>query len=219
MIKIQTLSRAEGRKQIYDHEKMKELFASGMSVIDIACELRCATETVRKAVLIRNPGSRSSRLVRSQNEVKGLKERIKELTSQLNEKDSENKELRDLILFLKTNLQEKPSFFKGEEELITFIETHAQELVGLGPEHLRAKNRKREVVLGRYITFYLLKRYTERSFRLIGEYFNPVILDHSTVIHGIGVIENMMDCDKTFRLKMQALMKTIDYRSSKYQDG
>ena len=56
-------------------------------------------------------------------------------------------------------------------------------------EVLKSKSRVREVVKARQIFCWLMRKNTRLSFRDIGK---PLIIDHSTVIHAIKTVENLI---------------------------
>ena len=75
-------------------------------------------------------------------------------------------------------------------------------------DQIRAKNRKKEIALARQISMYLCKKYTNHSVITIGLHFGG--RDHSTVIHGIKNVENLMKTDKKIKSEVKALEKKIE---------
>jgi len=72
---------------------------------------------------------------------------------------------------------------------------------------LRAKTRKKEVVLPRQIAMYLSKRLTNHSLKSIGLHFGG--RDHSTVIHACQTIKGEMEKKSDFRKLIDDLTKNI----------
>lgn len=57
-------------------------------------------------------------------------------------------------------------------------------------EDLKAKTRKKEVVVARQVAMYLSKEYTKHSLKVIGYHFGG--RDHATVIHAVKCVQEMM---------------------------
>ncbi len=76
------------------------------------------------------------------------------------------------------------------------------------PENfIRAKNRKQEIVLARQFAMYLSKEITNSSLKTIGLHFGG--RDHSTVIHAIQTIEDLVKYDKKYSDMLQQLRSKI----------
>lgn len=54
-----------------------------------------------------------------------------------------------------------------------------------------SKTRKREVVIARHITMWLYKKHTKYTLKMIGEMIGDN--DHTTVLHAIRNVNNMID--------------------------
>lgn len=65
---------------------------------------------------------------------------------------------------------------------------------------IHSKSRKREIVQARQVTMFLSKRYTDLSYSRIGMMVGK--RDHATVLHACKTIQDSLDIDKGFRLKM-----------------
>jgi chromosomal replication initiator protein len=67
------------------------------------------------------------------------------------------------------------------------------------------KKRDRNLVLSRQITMYLTRKRFKLTYSLseIGGYFKK---DHSTVLHSIRAIDNLLETDRDFRIKMNHLV-------------
>jgi chromosomal replication initiator protein len=74
-------------------------------------------------------------------------------------------------------------------------------------EKLHSKTRMREVVMARQLSMYLAKNYTNSSLKVIGDSFGG--RDHSTVIHSLKAVQDMMDTDLLFKDKVNALVKKV----------
>lgn len=72
---------------------------------------------------------------------------------------------------------------------------------GLDPATiLLSKSRKREMVFARQLIMYFMKKYTGMSLKSIGREFAGTSTgnkkDHTTVIHSIQTVKNLMDTDQ-----------------------
>lgn len=76
---------------------------------------------------------------------------------------------------------------------------------------IRAKTRKKEIALARQISMYLAKRHTKHSLKTIGLHFGG--RDHSTVIHAIQIIEELIHNDKNINDAINQLERKIDIAS------
>ena len=72
---------------------------------------------------------------------------------------------------------------------------------------LKQKNRKKEVSTARQVAMYFAKEYTGYSLKQIGQSFGG--RDHSTVIHAIQSVHNLIDTDITFKKTVDELKKQI----------
>ena len=77
---------------------------------------------------------------------------------------------------------------------------------------MKQKTRKREIVFARQVSFYLGKIYTNLSLYMLGVFFDQ---DHSTALHGINVIENLIFSDRTIRLEIKELKEIINEKLMK----
>jgi chromosomal replication initiator protein len=70
---------------------------------------------------------------------------------------------------------------------------------------LKSKSRKRESVFPRQVAMYLMKEFTNLPLKSIGYHFGG--RDHSTVIHAVQTISDMLETDKDVEKTMQKLYK------------
>ncbi|MBN2425965.1 MAG: chromosomal replication initiator protein DnaA [Calditrichaceae bacterium] len=89
------------------------------------------------------------------------------------------------------------------------IMEHVAKVFNLPIDQLRAKTRKKDVVIARQIAMYLSKQLTRHSLVTIGLHFGG--RDHSTVIHGLDIIENRLKEDVVFRQKLDNMKKHLEY--------
>jgi len=74
-------------------------------------------------------------------------------------------------------------------------------------EKIQSKTRMRNVVMARQLSMYLAKNYTNSSLKMIGDSFGG--RDHSTVIHSLKAIQDMIDTDQLFKDRVNAIVKKV----------
>jgi chromosomal replication initiator protein len=77
-------------------------------------------------------------------------------------------------------------------------------------ENLKSKSRKRELVTARQVAMYFSKKYTNHSLKSIGYYFGG--RDHSTVIHALQAVNDMLDTEPHFKLSFKDLQRKIKFK-------
>jgi len=70
-------------------------------------------------------------------------------------------------------------------------------------EKLMSSSRKREISTARQMAMYLSKQYTKNSLSSIGKIIGN--RNHATVLHACGVVNDLLDTDKTIRYDMKEL--------------
>jgi len=95
---------------------------------------------------------------------------------------------------------------------IDYIQKYVSNYFSVSIELLKAKTRKREIVVARQVAMYLAKEYTNMSLKSIGYHFGS--RDHSTVIHAISTVNDMMDTDAKFLTQMEDILKKVKMRAS-----
>ena len=73
------------------------------------------------------------------------------------------------------------------------------------------KTRKKEIVIARQVAMYFLKEYTDHSLKAIGYHFGG--RDHSTVIHAVQSVNDMMDTNSNFKSSIEELKKKLKMRA------
>ncbi len=77
------------------------------------------------------------------------------------------------------------------------------EYFSLTVDSISTKSRKREVVQARQIAMYLSKQFTKNSLSSIGNTIGQ--RDHATVLHACKIVNDLMDCDKNFRISVKEI--------------
>ncbi|QIX60744.1 chromosomal replication initiator protein DnaA [Hymenobacter lutimineralis] len=88
---------------------------------------------------------------------------------------------------------------------LDFIQKTVAEFFSISVDLLKAKTRKKEVVTARQVAMYFAKEHTNHSLKSIGYHFGG--RDHSTVIHSVQTVSDLIDSDKQFRSQVQELRK------------
>jgi chromosomal replication initiator protein len=74
-------------------------------------------------------------------------------------------------------------------------------------ESIKSKTRKKEIVIARQVAMYLAKQYTKHSLKSIGEFCGG--RDHSTVIHAIQAVNDMLDTEQQFRASLEEIKRKV----------
>jgi len=93
---------------------------------------------------------------------------------------------------------------------VDFIQKTVSEYFKVDLDSLKGKIKKREIVIPRQVAMYFCKRYTQLTLALIGENFGG--RDHSTVIHALESVEDMMKTDANFKNSVEELGKKLKLR-------
>ena len=95
---------------------------------------------------------------------------------------------------------------------IDYIQKTVSDYFHVEQDDLKAKTRKKEIVIARQVAMYFSKDYTNHSLKSIGYHFGG--RDHSTVIHALQSVDNMMDTDSKFRYSIDELKKKLKVRTA-----
>ncbi|MFN8436764.1 MAG: chromosomal replication initiator protein DnaA [Cytophagales bacterium] len=90
---------------------------------------------------------------------------------------------------------------------IDFIQKAVAESFKVSVEEMKDKTRKKEIVIARQTAMYFAKNYTNLSLKAIGYHFGK--RDHTTVLHAIEAVNNMLDTDKAFKNQIADLQKRL----------
>jgi len=95
----------------------------------------------------------------------------------------------------------------ARELSIESIQKIVCEYFNIAIEKLSEKTRKREVVQARQIAMYYAKEYTKSSLKTIGLHFGG--RDHSTVIHALHTVSDLMSTDRQFKHDVEEINRKI----------
>lgn len=94
---------------------------------------------------------------------------------------------------------------------IDFIQKTVSDYFDIKLDDLKAKTRKKEIVTARQVAMYFSKEFTNHSLKSIGYHFGG--RDHSTVIHAVQTVNDLMETDTSFRNSVNELKKKFKMRS------
>ena len=94
---------------------------------------------------------------------------------------------------------------------IDYIQKTVSEYFNVPTDDLKAKTRKKEIVIARQLAMYFTKDYTNHSLKSIGSHFGG--RDHSTVIHALQSVSDMLDTDARFRTSVDELKKKFSMKA------
>lgn len=95
---------------------------------------------------------------------------------------------------------------------IDYIQKTVSDYFKVELEDLKAKTRKKEIVIARQVAMYFSKDYTNHSLKSIGYHFGG--RDHSTVIHAVQSVNDMIDTNSKFRYAIDELKKKLKIRTA-----
>lgn len=93
---------------------------------------------------------------------------------------------------------------------VDFIQKTVADYFKVELEAMKGKIKKREIVVPRQVAMYFCKRYTQLTLALIGQNFGG--RDHSTVIHALEMVEDLMKTDTNFKNSVDDLGKKLKSR-------
>jgi chromosomal replication initiator protein len=93
---------------------------------------------------------------------------------------------------------------------VDYIQKMVAEHHSVSVEDLKSKSRKRELVAARQVAMYFTKKYTNHSLKSIGNYFGK--RDHSTVIHALQAVSDMLDVEPQFKASFKDLQRKIKFK-------
>ena len=94
---------------------------------------------------------------------------------------------------------------------VDFIQKTCSDYFGIKLDDLKAKTRKKEIVNARQVAMYFCKEFTNHSLKSIGYHFGG--RDHSTVIHAVQTVNDLMETDNSFKNAVNDLRKKFTMRS------
>ena len=94
---------------------------------------------------------------------------------------------------------------------VDFIQKTCSDYFGIKLDDLKAKTRKKEIVNARHVAMYFCKEFTNHSLKSIGYHFGG--RDHSTVIHAVQTVNDLMETDNSFKNAVNDLRKKFTMRS------
>lgn len=115
---------------------------------------------------------------------------------------------RDIDLELARSMMQNFVEKVAREISIETIQRAVCEYLEVDLDALKAQSRKREIVQARQLAMYFAKELTNQSLKTIGFHFGG--RDHSTVIHSLQTVSNLMATDRDFNKQVQTLRKKLN---------
>jgi len=94
---------------------------------------------------------------------------------------------------------------------VDYIQKTVSEYYQVKVPELKDKIRKKEIVVARQVAMYFCKEYTNHSLKSIGYHFGG--RDHSTVIHAVQTVNDLMDVDSSFKENIEILRKKLKMKT------
>ena len=94
---------------------------------------------------------------------------------------------------------------------INYIQKTVANFFKISQEEMKDKIRKKEIVIARQVAMYFSKDFTNHSLKSIGNHFGG--RDHSTVIHAVQSVNDMIDTDNAFKHNIEDLKKRFRAKS------
>lgn len=94
-----------------------------------------------------------------------------------------------------------------------YIINKVSSLRGVNKDQMLSKSRKRELVQSRQECMYLLKKTNRYTFAEIGSLFNK---DHTTAIHAIRTISNLLETNKIFKQEHEIISDKFERYCKKH---
>ena len=95
---------------------------------------------------------------------------------------------------------------------IDYLQKFVCDYYNISLDLMKSKTRKREVVVARQVAMYFAKEYTDLSLKSIGYHFGK--RDHSTVIHALSTVSDMMDTDQRFFNTIEDMQGKLKVKAS-----
>jgi chromosomal replication initiator protein len=95
----------------------------------------------------------------------------------------------------------------NKEINISYIQEIVSKFFNISINEMKDKARKKEIVIARQVAMYFSKDFTNNSLKSIGFHFGG--RDHSTVIHAVQSVNDMIDTDSIFKKNVEEIKKRI----------
>ncbi len=137
-----------------------------------------------------------------------IKENIRELEGVLNSIAAQSS-LNQRVIDLDLAREVVRNFVKESQRELSLdhIQDKVAEHFHISVDKLKAKTRKRPIVVARQLSMFLAKSMTNKSLKTIGEMFGG--RDHTTVLYSCRAVQDMMDTDKDFRQTVEGLERQL----------
>jgi chromosomal replication initiator protein len=93
------------------------------------------------------------------------------------------------------------------EVSVEAIQTRVASAFGIPEDMMRARKKTAEIALPRQVAMYLSRSLTNKSLKAIGGYFGG--RDHSTVIHAVKTIEDLLAREPVLKHKVDGIINSL----------
>jgi chromosomal replication initiator protein len=100
-----------------------------------------------------------------------------------------------------------PKFEQAKKIGIDLIQQITSDYFGIKVQDLLSKKRHENIAKARQVAMYITRNLTDYSLVQIGQYFGGK--DHTTVMHAIGKVENLIKTDDKFKTTIEELMMRV----------
>ena len=105
--------------------------------------------------------------------------------------------------------------FLNQKEKVEYVLNHIAEVSNVDPLLIKSRSRIREIVEWRHIARYICHKNEYGTLRFIGQELGGH--DHSTVIHSVNVVEDMIKIqDKTYLEKINSVKHLLDEKNTQH---
>ena len=116
---------------------------------------------------------------------------------------------RTIDLKLTSEIVDTFSHNMSKEVSIANIQQIVSDFFNISIDHIIGKTRKRNIVIARQLGMYFAKKMTELSLKEIGRHFGN--RDHTTVMHSIKTINDLIDTDTLFKDTFNKLEHKLEH--------
>lgn len=101
------------------------------------------------------------------------------------------------------------SFYKNQEDTAKAIIKIVCKHFGIDTKEIMNQSRKHELVICRQISILFIKDKTTLTLKAIGSLFDG--RDHSTVVHSLNTVQDLIDTDRRFAATVVAIGKLLEH--------
>ncbi len=100
-----------------------------------------------------------------------------------------------------------PKFEQEKKIGVDFIQTVVSDFYNIKVQEMLSKKRHENIAMARQVAMYLTRELTNYSLMQIGQYFGGK--DHTTVMHAISKVDNLIKSDEKFKTEINEIINRI----------